>query len=56
MNVRIAGERIMHIGISRAKELLGIENKICGLTGVTGKPSPRTENRFGGSFCQSIVF
>ena len=56
MNVRIAGERIMHIGISRARELLGIKNKICGLTGVTGKPLSEIENRFGRSFCQSIVF
>ena len=40
----------------KGKRSIGIENKICGLIGVTGKPFPRIENGFGGSFCQSIVF
>lgn len=56
MNAQIAEGRIRVIDISRARELLGIENKTCGSTGEIGKPSSRIENRFRGTFCQSEVF
>ena len=56
MNAQIAEGCIRVIDISRVRELLGIESKTCGLTGEIGKPLSEIENRFGGSFCQSIVF
>lgn len=56
MNAQIAEGRIRVIDISRGRKLIGIENKICGSIGEIGRPFPRIESRFGGSFCQSIVF
>ena len=56
MNAQTAEGHIEVIDISRGRKLIGIENKICGSTGEIGKPLSEIENRFGGSFCQSIVF
>lgn len=59
ISAQIAEGCIEVIDILRARELLGIENKICGSTGEIGKlslPLSEIENRFGGSFVQSKVF
>lgn len=56
MNAQIAEGRIRVIDTLGGRKLIGIENKICGSTGEIGKPLSEIENRFGGSFCQSIVF